>query len=106
MAEYHALITRDSETTALNLVEFALASMSIVYGGLLGVFAVALLTRSRGTAQSAIAGLVAGGSTGLLLFLQPVWLGETRLAWTWWIPVSGALAFAVTASRSRARQGG
>ncbi len=99
MASYHERLASGGNTP--NLVEFALGSMSIVYGGLLGVFGVALLTRRRGTARSAIAGLAAGSATGLALFLHPLVFGETWLAWTWWIPVSGALAFTITASTPR-----
>ena len=33
---------------------------------------------------------------GLLLFLHPVLLDQTWLAWTWWIPVSASIAAVVT----------
>jgi len=99
MASYHAALTGSgSRGAGLNLVEFALASMSIVYGGLLGVFGVGLLTRRRGSARSAVAGLAIGAITGLALFLHPLVLGATWLAWTWWIPLSATIAFAVAAS--------
>jgi SSS family transporter len=103
MARYHAALVDPEAATGPSLVEFALASMSIVYGGLLGVFGVALLTRTRGSQRSAIAGLGAGAGSGLLLFLHPLVLGTTYLAWTWWIPVSGALAFGVAALGRTAR---
>lgn len=95
MARVHEMLMDAGE--APSLVEFALATMSIVYGGLVGVFGVGLLTRRRGSASSAIAGLAAGGIVGLLLFVHPLLLGATWVAWTWWIPISGSVAFAVTA---------
>jgi len=97
MAAYHDHLSRTPN--APNLVEFALGTMSILYGGLLGVFGVAFLTRSRGSEHSALAGLAIGTLAGMLLFLHPVVMGQTHIAWTWWIPLSGSLAFAVTASR-------
>jgi SSS family solute:Na+ symporter len=95
MASYHALLMDAGE--APNLVEFALATMSIVYGGLVGVFGVGLLTRRRGSSRSAVVGLAAGGIVGVILFMHPLVIGATWVAWTWWIPISGSVAFAVTA---------
>ncbi len=97
MAAYHDHLI--DTPNAPNLVEFALGTMSILYGGLLGVFGVAFLTRNRGSEQSALAGLAAGTFAGLALFLHPVVMDQTHIAWTWWIPLSGSLAFAVTVSR-------
>lgn len=100
MAQYHAALTDGSTTGAPNLVEFALGSMSVVYGGLLGVFGVALLTKRRGSTSSAVVGLGVGSLFGLALFIHPLVFGQTWLAWTWWIPVSGTVSFAITASAS------
>ena len=97
MATYHDHLSRTPN--APNLVEFALGTMSILYGGLLGVFGVAFLTQNRGSEASALAGLAVGTFAGMILFLHPVVMGQTHVAWTWWIPLSGSLAFAVTASR-------
>lgn len=96
MEHYHAAL-HAADGGGPSLVEFALASMSIVYGGLLGVFGVGLLTRRRGSPRSTVAGLATGAAAGLALFLHPLWVGETRIAWTWWIPISAGLAFAVAA---------
>jgi SSS family transporter len=108
MAKYHALLTHISSARAAapgpNLVEFALSSMTILYGGLLGIFAVGVLTRTRGSETSVAWGLGIGGAIGLLLFLHPLLLGETVIAWTWWIPLSSTIAFAIAASgRSQTR---
>jgi SSS family transporter len=106
MSSYHrALAERAAGNTAgPNLVEFALSSMTIIYGGLLGIFALGLLTRRRGSQSSVVAGLATGAIVGLALFLHPLLLGQSMLAWTWWIPLSATLAFAVGATgRSQAR---
>ncbi len=97
MAGYHALLRApDDGGSTLSLVEFALSAMTILYGGLLGVFAIAITTRHVGSERGAVAGLGVGSATGLLLFLHPVLLGETWLAWTWWIPLSATIAALVT----------
>jgi len=102
MSLYHAAL----EGSGLGLVEFALSAMTILYGGLLGVFAVAVLTRRTGSEGSAVAGLWVGAALGLALFLHPIVLGETWLAWTWWIPVSASTAAAVTVLGRRQRRMG
>ena len=79
----------------LSLVELALSAMTILYGGLLGVFAVGLLAPGRGSDRSGVAGLAAGGLVGALLFLHPLLLSRTLLAWPWWIPVAAACSAAV-----------
>lgn len=85
----------------LDLVQFALSAMSIVYGGLLGVFVVAWLRPGRGHATATLAGLCAGGLLGALLFLQPIVLERTYLAWPWWIPCSAVLAAGIAAAGGR-----
>ncbi|MDG2336010.1 MAG: hypothetical protein P8Q97_17490 [Myxococcota bacterium] len=99
MAQYHALLV--SQGTDLNLVEFALSSMSILYGGLLGIFALGMTTRERGSPASVLTGLIVGAATGLLLFLQPLIFRSTVIGWPWWIPISAAITYALAASASR-----
>jgi len=80
------------------LVDLALSAMTVLYGGLLGIFGLALLSEKRGSERSAVAGLCAGVMAGLVLFLHPLLLGGERgvvIAWPWWIPISSALAFGV-----------
>ncbi|MCB9748977.1 MAG: hypothetical protein H6713_03105 [Myxococcales bacterium] len=87
----------------LSLVELALAAMSVVYGGLLGSFLVALLTPNRGRDGSVTVGMLVGATTGAALFLQPVWLGRSVIAWPWWIALSALVAFSIGALPRRAR---
>ena len=90
-----------------NLVEFALSAMTMVYGGLLGVFLLGLLSRSRGNGRSVQAGLACGVIVGALLFLQPL-LGvqaELRIAWPWWIPAAAAASFGVASLGERGVRG-
>jgi hypothetical protein len=97
MANYHAFLIARGQ--APNLVEFALASMTILYGGLLGIFALGIGTRGRGSPASVIAGLAAGSTMGLALFLHPLITGHTWIAWPWWIPISSILALGIAATR-------
>ncbi|MFQ5655371.1 MAG: sodium/solute symporter [Planctomycetota bacterium] len=90
-----------------SLVEFALSAMTIVYGGLLGAFLLALVGRGRGNERSVVLGLGAGVLVGLTLFLQPVLWGKTFLAWPWWIVISAAISFGVAAlGRGSSREQG
>ncbi|MAG55893.1 MAG: hypothetical protein CMJ83_06345 [Planctomycetes bacterium] len=84
----------------LDLIDLALSSMSIFYGGLLGGFVVALLTPHRGTDLSVTIGMAAGGVLGVLLFLHPTPLmfGETYVPWVYWILSSATVAFVIGAS--------
>ena len=94
MAAYHeALDARGG--TLLSLVEFALAAMSVLYGGLLGVFAVGFLWPSRGSDASAVIGLGVGAAIGLALFLQPLFGAAPWLAWGYRIPLSASITAAV-----------
>ena len=95
MAKYHALLAERGAD--LNLVEFALASMSILYGGLLGIFALGMTTSERGSPRSVLAGLVCGALIGLGLFLQPLLFGASAIAWPWWIPISAISTYAIAA---------
>ena len=103
MAAYDRLLEQSpGESSPLNLVEFALSSMTVLYGGLLGIFASALLFR-RLRDRAGMVALAVGAGIGLALFLQPVWLGEVRIAWPWWIPISAGLTATTAIVGSRLR---
>ena len=85
-----------------NLVEFALSAMSVLYGGLLGVFAVGFLSQRRGSDRGAVLGLALGGLIGLALFLQPLVTGEPWVAWGFRIPLAATATAAVLLLRPRA----
>ena len=101
-----ALASQTGAGTAPNLVELALSAMTILYGGLAGIFGLGLMSRRRGSEASVLAGLACGGGVGLLLFLHPLLLGSVWIAWTWWIPLSSCVAFGVAASAPRTRPTG
>ena len=97
---------KGSTGESLSLISLALSTMTIVYGGLLGAFMVGLLAPSRGTSRSVVLGMVAGGLVGAFLFLHVILfdLEKTLIAWSWWIPITSVVSFAVGASvPSRAR---
>ena len=81
----------------LNLVELALAAMSVVYGGLLGSFLVALVTPARGRDGSVCAGMLIGAAVGVALFLQPLWLTRVVITWPWWIAIAATVSFSIGA---------
>ncbi len=101
MSTYHAILTEGQALNAPNLVEFALSAMSIVYGGLLGVFALGFTSRTRGSPASVCAALVIGTALGFTLFLHPILFGRTWIAWPWWIPISATVTLGVAASARR-----
>lgn len=107
IARYHAAVFQGAAADAsvgFGLVDLALSAMTLLYGGLLGIFALALLSGRRGSDASAVAGLAAGALVGAALFLHPLIAGEpgrVLIAWPWWIPISATVAFGVAASRSR-----
>ncbi|MBX3363227.1 MAG: hypothetical protein KF866_00555 [Phycisphaeraceae bacterium] len=99
------------DPTRQTLLDFALASMTFAYAGILGVFFTALCTK-RGNARSALAALVVGFVV-ILLLQRPVFvwwtglipplaatpdipddwrLGECTLAWPWHLPIGAACA--------------
>jgi hypothetical protein len=101
MSTYHAILTEGQALNAPNLVEFALSAMSIVYGGLLGVFALGFISRTRGSPASVCAALGIGTALGFMLFLHPILFGRTWIAWPWWIPISATVTIGVAASARR-----
>jgi len=104
MASIHSGLQRQavqSGSVGPSLVEFALSSMTILYGGLLGVFARAIFGREARSDLAGAAGLVTGALAGLVLFLHEPWFGERFIAWPWWIPISATLAWCVAGLRTR-----
>jgi Na+/proline symporter len=79
------------------LVDLALSAMTVLYGGLLGIFGLAVAARRRGSDTSVPIGLAVGAAVGLGLFLHPLLWGETLIAWPWWIPISASISFATAA---------
>lgn len=108
VAAYHRALAGSDQPPALGLVEVALSSMTVLYGALLGVFAVGLFSRWRVSGAGVLAGLGAGAAVGAALFLHPLWVDAPVVAWTWWVPL-GALAtvavLAADALRCRAHKG-
>lgn len=69
-----------------SVLEAGLGIASVIYGSLLGVFLLGLLTRRAGE-TAAIAGFV----TGLAVML---WVRfDTRIAWTWYVPIGSLVTF-------------
>ncbi len=101
MAAYHAALSESGSAGGTSLVEVALSAMTILYGGLLGVFALGFLSRSRGSDRSAVCGLLSGALVGVALFVHPIALGRIVIAWTWWIPISGSVALGIAALSKR-----
>ncbi len=63
-------------------VEMALGVAAVVYGGLLGAFALGVLTRSPGQ-RSAIVGIALGIASALAI--------SGKIAWLWYVPVGTAV---------------
>jgi len=95
-------------------VEVALGVASVVYGGLLGAFGLALMS-SRATAFSARLGIAIGIATVALVWMagrgaEPA----LSIAWPWYVPIGCAVTFAVgviagrtpSAARGEEHQGG
>ena len=70
------------------VVEAGLQIASVVYGALLGVFLLGVLTK-RATQRGAIAGMIAG-----LVVEVYLWIGS-QVAFTWWVVVGTCVTFAV-----------
>lgn len=90
------------EKGTTDLVQVALGAMTIVYGGILGAFACALVPGRRFSDGGVVAGLVAGVACGALLFFQPD--GPSKLAWPLSIPISLCVTMATAALVSLARR--
>jgi len=83
--------------------------MTIVYGGLLGVFICAAFLPRRGSGKSALAGLVTGAVIGFGLFLQKPILAlfhvdEAVIAWPWWIVITSLISLGICASATGSRE--
>jgi Na+/proline symporter len=77
-------------------IEVALGIASIVYGGLLGGFALAILA-PRARQAHAIAGIASGVATVTVIWL----LARAEVAWPWFVPIGTAVTFAVGWTLSR-----
>jgi Na+/proline symporter len=71
-----------------SVLEAGLSIASILYGSLLGVFCLGLLTRSVGQ-RAAIAGMIAGLS--VMAYVK----GFTSIAWTWYVVIGTTTTFVV-----------
>ena len=71
-------------------VEVALAIASMVYGGLLGTFVLAVRSR-RADQRSAIVGMIAG--IGVVAAIW--WFARADVAWPWFVPIGTAVTTAV-----------
>jgi SSS family transporter len=63
-------------------VEVALAIASVVYGGLLGTFILAIRSR-RADQRSAIIGMI----TGIAVVAAIWWFARAEVAWPWFVPI-------------------
>lgn len=89
------------------LIKFALGIMTIAYGGLLGVFLTALLTRN-GNTVSVVAALIAGAVAVLVCKYWPQISASTdtdgnvvlgpKIAFAWWMVIGTAVSFAICAA--------
>ena len=71
-------------------IEVALAVASLVYGGLLGAFALALFGQ-RADTRSVIVGIAAGVGT-----VTAIWLfARSAVAWPWFVPIGASVTFVV-----------
>ena len=71
-------------------VEVALAIASVVYGGLLGTFILAIRSQ-RADQRSAIVGMIAGISVVAAIW----WLARSSVAWPWFVPIGTAVTMTV-----------
>lgn len=83
---------RDSSS---DLVQIALGAMTILYGGILGAFLVALFSARRGSDTSVPLGMLAGVACGALGFFQEKLFHTVVLAWPWAMALSTLVACAV-----------
>lgn len=71
-------------------VEVALAIASIVYGGLLGAFALAI-GMPRADSRSVVLGMAAGIGTVTLIWA----FASAQVAWPWFVPIGAVITFAM-----------
>jgi SSS family transporter len=82
-------------------VEVALAIASMVYGGLLGMFVLALRSR-RADQRSAILGMIAG-----IGVVTAIWVfARSEVAWPWFVPIGTAVTVTVGWALGRDRADG
>jgi SSS family transporter len=94
-----------------DLIDIALNAMTIVYGGILGTFLVALLFKDRGSDASATFGLAAGIVCGAIGFFQQsifraLDVSWRPIEWPWQLLVSIIVTVAVACAGRRAPQAG
>lgn len=77
-----------------DLLSLALGVMTFFYGGLLGIFLVALFSKSRGSEKSNLAAAVV---STLIVFLVSK---HTTLAWPWYIVVGTLVSAGISASEA------
>ena len=104
IAAYHAALESAPGPGALSLVELALSSMTVLYGGLLAVFAVGWASREPRGDRPGLVGLAVGAGVGLALFLHPIFAGRVVVAWPWWIPISSLISSVAVMACGRARR--
>ena len=82
--------------SGFSLIDVALGSMTVLYGGLLGAFLVGMMSR-RGTETSVFLGMAVSSGLGVLLLLQPLWTesGRVEIAWPWWIILGTLVSFVI-----------
>ncbi len=83
---------RDSRS---DLVQVALQAMTILYGGILGAFLVALFAARRGSDASVPLGMLAGVVCGAIAFFQRQLFGAVVLEWPWTMAFSTLVAAGV-----------
>jgi SSS family transporter len=91
-----------SKGSTTDLVQIALGAMTILYGGILGAFLVALFAARRGSDASVPLGMLAGVVCGGVLFFQKQILGHTVLEWPWSMCISTLVATGVGLAGRRA----
>ncbi len=84
-----------AQDTSTDLVQLALGAMTILFGGILGAFLVALFAARRGSDASVPLGMLAGVACGVIAFLQRKFFGEVLLEWPWSMCLSTLVAAGV-----------
>jgi SSS family transporter len=80
-----------AQGSTTDLVQIALGAMTILYGGILGAFLVALFAARRGSDTSVPLGMLAGVACGAGFYF----FGQSVLAWPWSLCLSTLLAAGV-----------